>query len=85
MRPLTPGALDLAQIDAELARELAHRRAGIGHLECRFVDRSLAAGAAGVRGGARLIARAAAAGGGSRPAPPQLSSVASDEDHRALR
>ena len=29
MRPLGPLALDLVQVDAELARELAHRRAGV--------------------------------------------------------
>jgi len=39
------GALDLAEVDAALARELAHRGAGIGERERSLVDRSRRAGA----------------------------------------
>ena len=39
MRPLVAGALDLREVDAELARELADRRARVRPGEARLVDR----------------------------------------------
>ena len=46
MRPWSPRALDLAEVDAELARELAHRRAGVGEREGRLRRSAPAAGGA---------------------------------------
>jgi len=47
---LDAGSLDPAQIGAELARELAHRRAGVGFRECCFVDHGVGARGRGCGG-----------------------------------
>ena len=64
MRPFGPLPLTLAEIDAELAREAAHRRAGVRFGETRFVDwRGGCRGARGAAGAAAPRARRGAAAG----------------------
>ena len=74
---LVAAALHLAEIDAELARELAHAGTGVGERERGFVDRaggSLRAGA-GAAAGAVAGAAAAAAAAGAAPRPPPRAAL----------
>ena len=65
--PLRARARDLAEVGAQLARELAHRRARVGLGERRLIDRRRAAGAPALRPRCpRLDARRRRAGGRGR-------------------
>ena len=62
--PAPSAALDLAQVDAALARKLAHRWPGIGNIELPSPAAPAAAGGGAARRCGGLSRGAAAAGGG---------------------
>ena len=78
MRPCVAGALDLAEVDAEFARQLAHRRAGVGEREGGFVDAAAGGALPRPRRGGAGAARAAAPAAAAAARRAGASPVASD-------